>query len=138
MRSNPYKHIHRAGGKRSGLETQVAADLALCNVEFKGEKEIAAIEYSELRPKKYHPDFELDNGVIIECKGWFKPADRSKHLCIKYQHPEKDIRFVFSNPNAKLSKHSLTTYADWCVKHGFMFAAKFVPTLWMEEPRKGQ
>ena len=121
--------VRRTTGLRSGLEVRVRAQAP----GAKGEKDIDSIEYTELRPKKYHPDFELQNGILIECKGWFKSQDRSKHLCIKFQHPELDIRFVFSNPDAKLSKKSKTTYADWCKKHGFLYAKQVVPRTWMEE-----
>ena len=64
---------------------------------------------------RYHPDFHLtDKDIFIEVKGWFLPVDRAKHLLIKAQHPEVDIRFAFQNPNAKLRKGSKTSYADWC------------------------
>ena len=33
-------------------------------------------------------------------------ADRKKHLLIKEQHPELDIRFVFSRAGNKLSSKS--------------------------------
>ena len=133
-KKNPYAHIKKKDGKRSGLETAVAADLDFKGVKFKGEKELKAIEYSNLKVKKYHPDFELaDNSIIIETKGWFKTQDRTKHLCIKSQHPELDIRFVFSNPNAKLNSKSKTTYATWCLKNGFKFAKGLVPEEWLHE-----
>lgn len=130
---NPYAHIKKEGGKRSGLETAVAADLSSKGVEFKGEKDLKAIEYRNLKVKKYHPDFQLPNGIIIESKGWFKTCDRTKHLCIKFQHPELDIRFVFSNPNAKLNSKSKTTYALWCSVHGFKYAKGLVPQAWIDE-----
>jgi hypothetical protein len=137
-RRNPYAHIKKVAGKRSGLETAIA--LALWGggsaVGFKEEKDIAAIEYRNLKVKKYHPDFELPNGIIIEAKGWFKTQDRTKHLCIKAQHPELDIRFVFSNPNAKLNSKSKTTYAMWCEKYGFLYAKGFVPQAWIDEPKR--
>lgn len=60
-------------------------------------------------------------------------ADRKKHLLVKIQHPDLDIRFVFSNPNAKLRKGSPTTYADWCKKNGFLYAGKTVPLEWVQE-----
>jgi len=131
-RTNPYAHIKKEGGKRSGLETAVSADLLARGVEFKGEKEISAIEYRNLKVKKYHPDFQLPNGIIVETKGWFKTADRSKHLCIKHQRPELDIRFVFSNPNTKISRKSDRTYAMWCERHGFDYAKGAVPQAWLE------
>ena len=43
----------------------------------------------------YKPDFVLNNGIIIEAKGWFKARDRVKHLLIQEQYPELDIRFCF-------------------------------------------
>ena len=42
--------------------------------------------------------------------------DRRKHLAIQKQHPELDIRFVFSNAQAKLYKGSKTRYSGWCEK----------------------
>lgn len=66
----------------------------------------------------YTPDFFLANGVIVEYKGYFKSSDRSKHLLVKQEHPELDIRFVFER-DLTLSKKSSTRYSDWCKKHGF-------------------
>jgi hypothetical protein len=63
-------------------------------------------------------------------------ADRQKHLMVKEQHPELDIRFVFSNSKSKLSKISQTTYGDWCIKHGFKYADKDIPMSWLNERSK--
>ena len=65
------------------------------------------MRFNEIRT--YTPDFELPNGIIIESKGRFVAADRKKHLLVQKQHPELDIRFVFSNSKAKISKGSKTT-----------------------------
>lgn len=132
-RRNPYGHIKRSEGKRSGLEVAIAASLRSVGAEFEEEKDLDAIPYTNAKVKKYHPDFRLKNGIIIESKGWFKTADRTKHLCIKYQHPDLDIRFVFSNPNQKIGKKSNTTYAMWCDKHGFKYAKGTVPNEWIVE-----
>ena len=59
-------------------------------------------------------------------------------MAIKKQHPNLDIRFVFSNSNSKLRKGAKTTYADWCVKHGFLYADKDVPEEWLIEKQKKQ
>jgi hypothetical protein len=83
------------------------------------------------RKAKYTPDFVLPNGIIVETKGRFVVADRQKHLFVKAQHPELDIRFVFSNSKAKISKTSKTTYADWCTQHGFKYADKEIPNEWL-------
>ena len=52
---------------------------------------------------------------------------------MKAQHPGRDIRFVFSNSRAKISKASKTTYAMWAEKHGFKYADKLVPEAWLRE-----
>lgn len=118
-------------GFRSGLEDQVSAQLKRHGID-------AGYETLKVRyvvPEKSHtytPDFALPNGVIIETKGRFVTADRQKHVLIKKQRPDLDIRFVFSNPMARISKASKTTYASWCEKHGFQYAAKFIPEEWMK------
>jgi hypothetical protein len=53
-------------------------------------------------------------------------------LLIKEQHPELDIRFVFSNSKTRISKQSKTTYADWCRTKGFQFADKKIPQEWLK------
>lgn len=135
-RRNPYQNIKREQGKRSGLEVQIADALSALGVDFDEEQDIDAIEYTRIKPHKYHPDFRLPNGIIIEGKGWFKSTDRQKHLAIKYQHPTLDIRFVFSNPNQKIGRKSNTTYAMWCEKNGFKYAKGVVPKSWVSEPKQ--
>ena len=125
-----HHQVRRKDGKRSGLETQVATQLDKAGVKYTYEKEV--IHYIKpLKPAKYTPDFVLPNGIIVETKGRFVTADRQKHKLIKEQHPDKDIRFVFSNPNAKIGKKSTTTYAMWCDKHGFKYAKWFIPKEWL-------
>jgi hypothetical protein len=105
-------------------------------IPYKYEEKVVSYTVPESK-HKYTPDFELPNGIIIETKGRFVTADRKKHLLVKEQHPELDIRFVFSNPRAKISKVSKTTYADWCDKFGFKYSAKMIPQEWIEEkPRE--
>ena len=119
---------------RSGLESRTAAWLTLRRVKFKYEK--TRIPYSVAEVRHYTPDFQLPNGIYVETKGRFIPSDRKKHLLVKKQHPELDIRFVFSNPKAKIRKGSKTSYADWCNKHGFMYAQEYIPVEWIKEKKK--
>ena len=119
---------------RSGLEERTAKYLKKLKVKFTYEK--LKIRWQDLRYRTYTPDFVLANGIIVETKGRFIVSDRQKHLMIKEQHPDLDIRFVFSNPNSKLYKGSKTTYADWCDKHGFKWAKEEIPLEWIKE-RKG-
>ena len=119
---------------RSGLESRTAAWLKLRKVKFKYEE--SRLPYSVAEVRHYTPDFQLPNGIYIETKGRFIPSDRKKHLLIKNQYPELDIRFVFSNPKAKIRKGSKTSYADWCNKHGFMYAQEYIPVEWIKEKKK--
>lgn len=120
-------------GFRSGLEEKVAADLDSRGVPYTFEED--KIGYTV--DHTYTPDFKLPNGIYIETKGYFAPSDRGKHLAVKKQHPDLDVRFVFQNPNTRLSSRSKTTYAGWCDKHGFKYAKGFVPEEWIRErPKK--
>ena len=64
------------------------------------------------------PDFQVGD-IHLEVKGLFDVQARHKMLLVKQQHPDLDIRFVFSNANAPIYKGSPTSYAQWCDKHGF-------------------
>jgi len=120
-------------GFRSGLEETIAKKLSADKIPFEYEK--LKINFNQPEKKRsYTPDFQLlSNGIIIESKGRFLVADRLKHLWVKEQHPELDIRFVFSNSKAKLSKASKTTYGMWCDKHGFKYSDREIPLSWILE-----
>lgn len=118
-------------GYRSGLEDRISDQLKSLSVPFEYEKLKIKYEVNEVRT--YTPDFKLPNGIIVESKGRFVAADRKKHLLVRVQNPFLDIRFVFSNSKAKISKGSKTTYADWCDKHGFLYADKLIPEEWISE-----
>lgn len=115
---------------RSGLEKLIQQQLRDAGTDALYEP--GRIEFKPPN-RHYTPDFILPNGIIIETKGYFLPADRTKHLLIKEQHPQLDIRFVFQNAKTKLSKSSKTTYAAWCEKRGFLFAVKWIPPEWLTE-----
>ena len=118
-------------GYRSGLEDKVSKQLQESGVSF--EYETLKIQYEVNETRRYTPDFILPNGIIIETKGRFVAADRKKHLLVQQQHPALDIRFVFSNSRAKLSKGAKSTYGEWCEKHGFLYADKEIPQEWLNE-----
>lgn len=126
-KSNPRKIALKT---RSKLEDSLVAQLEEADVPFKYEE--GYIEYIK-KPAKYKPDFILPNGIIIEAKGYFLPEDRTKHLLIKSQRPDLDIRFVFSRSATKLNKNSKTTYGQWCEKHGFQYADKAIPDGWLSD-----
>ena len=125
------KQVAKIHGFRSGLEMEIDESLKSRGID--GEYEQHVIQYTKPETKhKYHPDFKLPNGIFVETKGRFLTADRKKHLLIKQQYPNLDIRFLFQNSQARISKTSKTTYADWCNKNGFKFADKNIPEDWLQ------
>lgn len=126
------RHVGLREGFRSGLEEKIAAELAAVGITNVFES--ITIEYNKpARTAKYTPDFILPNGIIVETKGRFVTADRQKHILIKQQRPDLDIRFVFSNSRQRISKTSKTTYAMWCQRYEFKFADKSIPQAWLDE-----
>ena len=129
------KQVAAKYGFRSGLEERIAEQLDKAGVEYTYEQ----VKLNYIKPASKHvytPDFVLANGIIIETKGRFLLADRQKHILVKKHNPTLDIRFVFSNSNARISKASTTTYAQWCIKNGFKYADKTIPNEWMKEECK--
>ena len=119
-------------GFRSGLEEKVAEYLASTGVGFSFE----TLKVPYVKPETKHiytPDFILDNGIIIETKGRWMMEDRKKHILIRKQHPNLDIRILFQNAHAKISKGSKTSYADFCEKHGIPYAHREIPVAWLKE-----
>ena len=121
----------RKHGYRSGLEDKVATYLIQNNVNFLYEK--VKIEWEDLAYRTYTPDFILYNGIIIETKGRFIASDRRKHLAIKKQHPDLDIRFIFTNSRNKLRKGAKSSYGEWCIKYGFRYFDRIIPEDWLKE-----
>lgn len=120
-------------GFRSGLEATNAELLKKRGVKVLFE--VVKIKYvvpSMMRT--YTVDFELPNGILVETKGLFEATDRAKHLFVRVQHPDLDIRIVLQRPNTPLRKGSPTTYAMWCDKYNIKWAAKVIPDAWLREP----
>lgn len=134
--ADPKKARGMANGYRSGLEEVNAKFLDSMKVRYEFEK--LKIKYIVPETERtYTPDFHLlDNGIIVETKGKFEPDDRAKHLFIKTQHPDLDIRFVFQRPSDPIRKGSKTTLAAWADKYGFKWAAKTIPEAWIKEVKK--
>jgi len=121
--------VARKHGFKSGLEETISSQINGRGIDVKYESEkipyiIPASNHT------YNPDFKLPNGIFVETKGRFVAADRKKHLLVKSQNPELDIRFVFSNSKNKITKSSKTSYGDWCDKNGFKYSDKIIPEDW--------
>ena len=131
---SPKKKRSSSRRYRSGLESDIADYLKDKQNQVRYER--LKIEWEDLRYRTYTPDFILDNGIIIETKGIFDTEDRRKHLAIREQHPELDIRFVFSNSKAKLYKGAKSRYFEWCDKHEFKWEHRIIPEAWLKERGK--
>lgn len=123
-------------GYRSGLENKLKEQLNENKKKYSYESE----KISYIQPEKkrtYTPDFILvkktGDKMYIESKGRWVLEDRKKHELLHEQYPKIDIRFVFSNPNAKINKKSKTTYADICEKFGWKYSKKEIPKEWLDE-----
>jgi len=116
---------------RSDFELTVARKLAENGRDF--EYETQKIPFQP-KIKNYTPDFWFpEYGFFVEAKGKFDTADRSKHLLIKKQNPDVDIRFVFQRARNKIRKNSSTSYGMWCDKHKFVWAEGSIPEEWFKK-----
>ncbi|MBY5371811.1 endodeoxyribonuclease [Rhizobium leguminosarum] len=71
---------------------------------------------------QYLPDWiDIHNKEIIEAKGLFDASDRRKMKAVREQYADWTITIVFQNPDAKITKQSLTSYAEWCEKNGIQW-----------------
>lgn len=122
-------------GYRSGLEEKVGAFLAehAPPVLFETFR-IPYVVPQQLR--HYTPDFMLPNGIIVETKGVWDATDRAKHLFVRTQYPDLDIRIVFYRASNKIAPGSKTTCGEWATGHGIKWAEKMIPMAWLKEPAK--
>lgn len=126
------KGIKKVGIYRSGLEEKNMKLLESKGV--KAEYEMWRVPYVvPASNHHYTPDILLPNGIFVETKGLWESDDRKKHLLIREQHPDLDIRLVFSSSRTKIYKGSPTSYAEFCEKHGILFADKLIPVEWLKE-----
>jgi hypothetical protein len=131
---------------RSGLEVKVVEQLNKCKATYEFEPNDGKIVYEV--PSSIHsytPDFVIKTKtgktIIVETKGIWDYADRYKHLLIRQQHPDLDIRFVFTRSKQRIRKGSSTTYADICEGLGrspfkgvrWIYSDRSIPSSWLEE-----
>lgn len=121
------------GRYKSGLEQKIADQIEANGLNVRYEELVIPFIQPE-RTRKYKPDFILPSGIILEVKGRFDTDDRTKMKMVRDSNQHLDIRLVFQNANAKISKKSRTSYADWCEHNGFRWADKgWIPKEWIEE-----
>ena len=120
------KHPQKKRTFRSKFEQSVAENLDKVGINY----EYEAHRLPFFVVGNYLPDFRLPSGVFVEAKGYFKSADQRKHRLLKEQRPDLEVRFVFQNASGRVQGSKLTC-AEWCQKHGFLYAESFVPKEWL-------
>jgi hypothetical protein len=121
---------------RSGSESKVGDFLREQGVSF-GFETRKVTYITPAQKHTYTPDFNLENGVTIEVKGRWLPADRQKIALVLRQNPDLDLRLLFDNPNSPISKGSKTSYSAWCDKQGIPWAkGPKVPEAWLAKDAK--
>ena len=131
----PRKNLRQAAiiaGFRSGLEQDIQLQLARAKIGF----EYESVKLPYVIPASDHlytPDFVLANGIIIETKGRWILEDRKKIKLVKEQHPDLDLRMVFTNSKSKIRRGAKSCYQDCCRRLGIPFADKEVPVEWLKE-----
>lgn len=139
LRRRHYATTLRETGFRSKYEGQVSESLSSRAPDAK--YEAVRIPYQVIRNTFYVPDWILPKqAIVLEAKGWFRPADRTKMLLLKQQYPALDIRLVLQTPQKRLTSKSRTTYAAWCEQHGFPWCkGPELPPDWLKhKPKKEQ
>lgn len=131
-----WKQEHKGLTLRSGFEKRGAEFLDSRKVKYEYEEH--KIKYTEPATNRtYTPDFRLPNGIYLEYKGRFTPADRRKMALVIEQNPELDFRLVFMRDNT-LSKNSRTTYSAWCASRGIVCHVSpdgSIPAEWLKQSK---
>jgi len=123
-------------GYRSGLEEKTADQIKKAGLMVVYEQEKISYKVPQ-RIAKYTPDFILRKSdgskMYIETKGLWTVKDRFKARLVHEEHDPLDLRYVFSNQNARLYKGSPTSYAMYCQRLGWKYAHKVIPEEWLAE-----
>jgi hypothetical protein len=137
---------------KSGFETKIAAQLTKAKVLFayepysmvyflkvSGAKCSTCGSETAFAKRRYVPDFAIIRGLdanvgdfIVEAKGKFTSAMRTKMLGVISANPDYDIRMVFMRDNW-MTKKKLQKYSDWAEKHGIKYAIGEIPKSWIKE-----
>jgi hypothetical protein len=119
---------------RSKFESEVAKYLDEHGMGYRFEHSIVTFVQPAVT-RKYIPDFELANGIIVEAKGRWTVHDRKKIVLVREQNPKLDLRMLFQRDHF-LNKGSKTRYSAWCEKRGIPYAIGTIPIEWLEEGKQ--
>lgn len=116
---------------RSGYEKKIYENAIRDGRSLAFEPKDATLHYT--RVSSYLPDFRLSpSGVLVESKGRFTSADRTKMLRVRRENPFVDIRILLQRPNNRLTKSpNSKTYSEWCDANNFIWSSgETIPEGW--------
>ncbi len=118
---------------RSGFEKKIFQNAKKKKKKVEYEPQDSHLHYT--LPRKYIPDFRLPNGVLVEAKGRFTAADRTKLLRVRLENPEIDLRLLFQRANNRLTKSpNSLMYWQWAERHDFIWAeGETIPLEWFKD-----
>lgn len=133
----------RFKSSRSGYEDRIKKNLTSRGIKY--EYESIKLGYIKVEcpccgtPVKlgtYTPDFIFKRSsglrLVVEAKGRFTSADRTKMLQVMRNNPKEDIRFIFQR-DQPIRKGSATMYSSWSIKNGFVFTVgEVIPDEWLK------
>ena len=118
--------IKRGKIRESGRRSKLEDDFATLLKQLKIPEHYEETKLKYIIPQSEHTytvDFTLPNHILLECKGYLRDVEeRQKYELIKEQHPDKDLRFVFANPNKPISRTKMT-HGSWAEKVGFKYCS---------------
>lgn len=115
-------------GLKSGFERGIVANLNSRGVKFTYEE----LTLPYVLHGNYHPDFKLENGIVVEAKGFLDRDSKRKMIAIRKQYPDLDIRFLFQEA-AKKVPGTRQTHAQWAERNGYLWAEGEIPEEWVNE-----
>lgn len=120
---------------RSGYEAEIARALRAAKVSFGYESQLLFYETAHTYTPDFHVETASGGSILIEAKGYFTAADRTKLLAVREANPDADIRLLFQNAKARLTRaRGSKSYGEWATSKGFKWAqGTSVPAAWINE-----
>lgn len=113
---------------KSGFERKISVQLKQSGMGFTYE----TLKLPYVLNGTYSPDFILDNGIIIETKGYMDRDAKRKMEAVKRQYPDLDLRILFMDASKKMP-NSKQTHGAWASKMGYVWAEGEVPREWLKQ-----
>ena len=87
-----------------------------------GEQQILKLnDFADLASDELTGGYDIVKGERVKIKGYLEDFALSK----------KEADELIMSARNKIYKGSKTSYADWCLEYGFVFADKVIPTDWI-------